>query len=64
MAAQVPFLTFSGNDHSRNSTALVFCINNDIELKSFTSVAIDERTESKATQSKFKTEIEENSLLI
>ena len=56
MAVQVPVLTFSGNEHSRSSPAL----DNNIELKSFTDVAIDERTESKATKSKFKTEVEEN----
>ena len=51
MAVQVPVLTFSGNEHSRSSPAL----DNNIELKSFTDVAIDERTESKATESKTKT---------
>ena len=56
MAVQVPVLTFSGNEHSRSSLAL----EDDIKLKSFTDVAIDERTESKATEGKFKTEVEEN----
>ena len=54
MAVQVPVLTFSGNEHSRTSSAL----DDNIELESFTDVAIDERTESKATESKFKTEVE------
>ena len=36
----------------------MFCTNNDIELKSFTNVAIDERTESKAKESNSKTEEE------
>ena len=58
-----PILTFSGNAHSRRSLALVFCKNNDIELKSFTDIAIDERAESEATESKFQTEVEENSVL-
>ena len=52
-------LTFSGNEHSRSSPAL----DNNIELKSFTDDTIDERTESKAMESKFKTEVEENSVL-
>ena len=54
-----PVLTFSGNEHSRSSLAL----DDDIELESFIDIAINERTESKARKSKFKTEIEENSLL-
>ena len=58
MAAKVPVLLFSGIEHFRNSLALVFCTNNDIELKSFTNVAIDERTESKAKESNSKTEEE------
>ena len=37
----------------------MFCKNNNIELKSFTDVAIDERTESEFSVSKFKTEVEE-----
>ena len=63
MAAKVQFLTSSVNEHSASSLALVFHTNNNIELKSFTNVAIDGRTESKAMESKSKTEIEENSLL-
>ena len=39
MAVQVPSLTFSGNEHSRSSLAL----DDNIELKSFIGVAIDER---------------------
>ena len=41
----------------------MFLTNNDIELKCFADIAIDERTESKAMESKFRTEVEENSLL-
>ena len=37
----VPVLTFSGKEHSRSSLDLVFCTNDNIELKSFTDVAID-----------------------
>ena len=59
MAVQLPVLTFSGNERSRSSTAA----DNDIELKSFTDVAIDERAESEVTESKFKNEVEENSPL-
>ena len=59
MAALVPVLAFSGNEHSRSSTAL----DNNIELKTFTDVATDKRTESKASESKFKTEVEKNSQL-
>ena len=33
------------------------------ELKSFTDVDIDERTKPEVTESKFKTEVEENSPL-
>ena len=55
----VPVLTFLGNEFSRTSPAL----DNNIELKSFTDVALDERTESKATKSKFKREVEDNYLL-
>ena len=53
MALQVPDLTFLGIEHSRSSLALDV----DIELKSFTDVAIDETTESKAKKSKIKTEL-------
>ena len=63
MAVQVPVLTFSGNEHYRSSLALVFLTNNDIELESFTDIAINERTESKAMESKIKTEVEDNYLL-
>ena len=59
MAVKVAVLTFSGNEHSRSSLAL----DNNIELKSFTDIAIDERRESKATESKFKTEVEANTPL-
>ena len=56
MTVQVPVLTFSCKEHSRSSPALDI----DIELKRFTDVAIDERTESEATKSKIKTDVEEN----
>ena len=36
-----------------------FHTNDNIELESFTDVAIDERTESEVSESKFKTEVEE-----
>ena len=49
IAVQVPVLTFSGNEHSRTLPPL----DNDIELGSFTDVAIDERKESKAMKNKF-----------
>ena len=52
----VPLLNFSGKEHSRSFPTL----DNDIELNSFTDVAIDERTELKATKSKIKKEVEEN----
>ena len=45
----VPVLTFSGIKDSRTLSAL----DHDIELESFTDVAIDESMESKATKSKF-----------
>ena len=35
-------------------------MNDNIELESFTDVAIDERTESKAPKSKSKTEVKDN----
>ena len=41
------------------SPALVFHTNDNIELKSFTDVAIDERKESEVSESKFKTEVKE-----
>ena len=52
--SQVPVPTFSGKEHSRSLLAL----DDNIELNSFTDVAIDETTESKATKSKIKTEVE------
>merc|ERR1711954_52955 len=48
-----PVLTFSGKENSRSLPTL----DGDIELDSFTDVAIDETTESKATKSKIKTEV-------
>ena len=54
-------LTFSINIHARTLHALVFHTNNNIELKSFTDVAIDERVESEIAKNKFEPEIEENS---
>ena len=45
---------FSGNEHFRSLPGL----DNDIELDSFTDVAIDESIESNATKSKLKTEVE------
>ena len=36
-----------------------FHANDNIELESFTDAAIDERTESEVSESKFKTEVEE-----
>ena len=59
MAVQVPVMTFSGNEHSRSSSALDI----DIDLESFIGVAIDERTESKARENKFKTKVEEKYML-
>ena len=38
-------------------------LDNNIELDSFTDVAINETTESKAKKSKIKTKVEENDLL-
>ena len=55
----VPLLDFSGKENSRSLPTL----DDDIELDSFTDVAIDETTESKAKKSKIKTEVEENDLL-
>ena len=46
MAVQVSVLTSSGNEHSKSSRPL----EEEIELKSFTDVAIDERRESKAKE--------------
>ena len=60
MAVKVPVLTFSSNEHSRSSPALV----DNIELEIFTDVSIDERTESEVTESKFKAKVETNDPLI
>ena len=54
-----PVLTFSGKENSRSLPTL----DDDIELNSFTDVAIDETTESKATKSKIKTEVEHSGSL-
>ena len=51
-----PVLAFSGIEISRS----LLTLDDDIELESFTDVVIDETTESKATKSKIKTEVEEN----
>ena len=51
-----PVLAFSGIENSRS----LLTLDDDIELESFTDVVIDETTESKATKSKIKTEVEEN----
>ena len=51
MAVQVPVQTFSGNEHSRTSSAIDY----NIEFTNFTNVAIDERTESKAKGIKIDT---------
>ena len=53
---QVPVQSFSGKEHSRRATALV----DNIELKSFTDVAIDARAESNLTEGKIKTGVEKN----
>ena len=63
MATQVPVMIFSGNEHFRTSMALVFHTNDNIAFKSFTDVAFDERTESKAMEINSNTEIEEHSPL-
>merc|ERR1712025_1032122 len=49
-----PVMIFSGTENSRS----FLTIDADIELDSFTDVAIVETTESKATKSKIKTEVE------
>ena len=46
------------------SPALVFRTNDNIELKSFTDVANDERIDSKAMEGKLKSEVEESSPLL
>ena len=51
-----PVLIFSGTENCRSFST----IDDDIELNSFTDAAIVETTESKATKSKIKTEVEEN----
>merc|ERR1711954_606680 len=51
-----PVLTFSAKENSRSFPAL----DDGIELDSFTDVDVGETTESKATKSKIKTEVEEN----
>merc|ERR1712081_125642 len=48
-----PVLIFSGKKNSRSFPT----VDDDIELNSFTDVAIVETTESKATKSKVKTEV-------
>ena len=54
-----PVLIFSGKENSRS----FLTIDNDIELDSFTDAAIVETTESKATKSKIKTEVEHSGSL-
>ena len=49
-----PVLIFSGKENSRSFPT----VDDDVELDSFTDVAIDETTESKATKGKIKTEVE------
>ena len=51
-----PVLTFSAKENSRSFPAL----DDGIDLDSVTDVDIGETTESKATKSKIKTEVEEN----
>ena len=52
-------MTFSAKENSRSFPAL----DDGIDLDSVTEVDIGETTESKATKSKIKTEVEENYLL-
>ena len=54
-----PVLTFSGKENSRSFPA----VDDGIELDSFTDVDIGETTESKATKSKIKTEVEHSGSL-
>ena len=54
-----PVLIFSGKENSRSFPT----VDDDIELDSFTDVAIVETTESKATKSKIKTEVEHSGSL-
>ena len=49
----VPLLDFSGKENFGS----LLTLDNDIELDSFTDVAINETTESKAKKSKIKTEL-------
>ena len=51
-----PVLTFSAKENSRSFLA----VDDGIDLDSVTDVDIGETTESKATKSKIKTEVEEN----
>ena len=51
-----PVLTFSAKENSRSFLA----VDDGIDLDSVTDVDIGETTESKATESKIKTEVEEN----
>ena len=52
-------MTFSAKENSTSFPAL----DDGIDLDSVTEVDIGETTESKATKSKIKTEVEENDLL-
>ena len=54
-----PVLILSGRENSRSFQT----VDDDIELDSFTDVAIVETTESKATKSKIKTEVEHSGCL-
>merc|ERR1711954_154750 len=54
-----PVLILSGKENSRSFPT----IDDDIELDSFTDVPIDETTESKATKSKIKAEVEHSGSL-
>ena len=54
-----PVLIFSGKENSKSFPN----IDDDIELDSFTDAAIVETTESKATKSKIKTEVEHSGSL-
>merc|ERR1712081_17367 len=55
-----PVLIFSGKENSRSFPT----VDDDIELNSFNDVAIVETTESKATKSKIKTEVEHSGSLL
>ena len=54
-----PVLTFSAKENSRSFLA----VDDSFELDSFTDVDIGETTESKATKSKIKTEVEHSGSL-